>query len=120
MTGQPRKNPPVNTVFGGVCPDPALTMFFTVTYVPRQLKIVAPALINFGTVCSGFNADRIVRISNVEESPLVVNFLFMQGSSGFSLVSPPALPFTGPSLAGEKGSTLLPRLKPSPHGEESG
>src|SRR5207248_2409725 len=42
VTGQPRKNPPVNTVFGlgFVCPDPVLTMFFTVTFVPRPPQIL--------------------------------------------------------------------------------
>jgi hypothetical protein len=93
-----KKDPSVNTVSGGACPDPLLRMFFNVTFVPPASQLAAtPAPLNFGSVCppglAGFQSITAlpVTIRNPSLDQIFVNSITVSGN-GFSLFSAPTLP----------------------------
>ena len=81
---------------GGPFPDDGFIVTFSTTYVPRPPRILASdEELSFGTTCPGSSTSLPLQITNGPDaqSSLVVNNFSLVGS-GFSLVSPPALPLT--------------------------
>jgi hypothetical protein len=104
---------------GGPFPTDGLRMTFTTTYVQRQPRILASTdQLSFGTACPESSQDLQLQISNGPEaqSALVVNNFSLTGS-GFSLVSPPALPLT---LAPGASQSLTIRFAPTTSGTATG
>lgn len=115
----PAQSSGVTGYLGGTIPDPVMKVRFRVTPVPRPPQILTSTdQLNFGTTCTGSSTSLQLQISNAQtaQSALVVNNFSLTGS-GFSLVSPPALPLT---LAPGASRTLTVRFSPTASGAGDG
>ena len=104
---------------GGPFPDDGFIVTFSTTYVPRPPRILASdEQLSFGTTCPGSSTSLPLQIANGPDaqSSLVVNNFSLVGS-GFSLVSPPALPLT---LAPGASQTLTIGFSPTTSGAATG
>jgi hypothetical protein len=92
---------------------------FSTTYVPRPSRILASdEELTFGTTCTGSSTSLPLQITNAPDaqSSLVINNFSLVGS-GFSLVSPPALPLT---LAPGESRNLTIQFSPTSSGAATG